>query len=115
MAPKKTAAAPAATKAAPAPKKAAAPKAAAPAPADGAKKTLSPVPMPLAAKVAKALGDEIKITQKDVKAICEAFVKVIVAETLEGQTVALPNYITFKRVLRKERKHKNPQTKEEIV
>jgi DNA-binding protein HU-beta len=117
MAPKKTAAAaPAATKAAPAPKapKAAAPKAAA-APADGAKKTLSPVPMPLAAKVAKALGDEIKITQKDVKAICEAFVKVIVADTLEGNTVALPNYITFKRVLRKERKHKNPQTKEEIV
>jgi DNA-binding protein HU-beta len=118
MAPKKTtAAAPAATKTAPAPKapKAAAPKAAAVAPVDGAKKTLSPVPMPLAAKVAKALGDEIKITQKDVKAICEAFVKVIVADTLEGNTVALPNYITFKRVLRKERKHKNPQTKEEIV
>lgn len=111
MAPKKTAAAP---KTAPAKAPKAAPAKAA-APADGTKKTLSPVPMPLAAKVAKSLGDEIKVTQKDVKAICEAFVKTIVADTLEGNTVALPNYITFKRVLRKERTHKNPQTKEAIV
>lgn len=85
---------------------------------DGAKKTLSPVPMPMAVRVAKALlesNPEIKVTQKDVKAICEAFVKTIVADTLEGNTVALPNYITFKRVLRKERTHKNPQTKEAIL
>lgn len=108
MAPKKTAnttSAPAAPKV---------PKAAAVG-TEATKKTLSPVPMPLAAKVAKSLGEDIKVSQKDVKAICEAFVKTIVADTLEGNTVALPNYITFKRVLRKQRTHKNPQTKEEIV
>lgn len=114
MAPKKT------TDNAPATKKVVtkATKAAADVPADGAKKTLSPVPMPMAVRVAKSLQEsnpEIKVTQKDVKAICEAFVKTIVADTLEGNTVALPNYITFKRVLRKERTHKNPQTKEAIL
>jgi len=115
MAPKKT------TDNAPATTKAAATKAAAPKAAvteDGAKKTLSPVPMPMAVRVAKSLlesNPEIKVTQKDVKAICEAFVKTIVSDTLEGNTVALPNYITFKRVLRKERTHKNPQTKEAIL
>lgn len=85
---------------------------------DAAKKTLSPVPMPLAIRVSKALQEsnpEIKITQKDVKTVCEAFVKTIVTDTLDGNTVALPNYLTFKRVLRKERTHKNPQTKEAIV
>lgn len=89
---------------------------------DAVKKTLSPVPMPLAAKVAKSLqedaksrGEDFKVTQKDVKAICECFVKTIISDTIEGNTVALPNYLTFKRVLRKERTHKNPQTKEAIV
>lgn len=101
---------------APVAKKPAAPKAVKAKPADGEKKTLSPVPMPLAQKVAKTLGDDVpKLTQKDVKAVCEAFVKVIVSETMLGNTVALPNYLTFKRVLRKERTHKNPQTKEAIV
>jgi nucleoid DNA-binding protein len=115
----KTAAAPKAAKAA----KADAPKkAAVAADGDAVKKTLSPVPMPLAAKVAKSLqedaksrGEDFKVTQKDVKAICECFVKTIISDTIEGNTVALPNYLTFKRVLRKERTHKNPQTKEAIV
>lgn len=80
------------------------------------KKTLSPVPMPLVKRVADTLGDEIgKVTLKDIKAICEAFVKTIVQETLQGSTVALPNFMTFKRVLRNQRTHKNPKTKEEIV
>lgn len=116
MAPKTATTKPAATpKAAPSKKAPVAKKVAAPADGD-AKKTLSPVPMPLAVKVAKSLGDEIpKLTQKDVKAVCEAFVRTIISETMEGNTVALPNYITFKRVLRKERTHKNPQTKEAIV
>jgi nucleoid DNA-binding protein len=124
MAPKTTTTAPktAAKAAAPA-KKAAAPKAAATdASGDAVKKTLSPVPMPLAAKVAKSLqedaksrGEDFKVTQKDVKAICECFVKTIISDTIDGNTVALPNYLTFKRVLRKERTHKNPQTKEAIV
>lgn len=120
MAPKKntvTAAAPAPKapaepKAPKAPKAKAAPKPKA-TPEDG-KKVLSPVPMPLAKKVAEAVQDEVKVTQKDVKAICEAFVRTIVRETMAGNTVALPNFFTLKRVLRKARTHKNPQTKEEI-
>lgn len=103
----KTAAKPAAAKKAPAPKKAPVVN------ADGTR-MLSPVPMPLAKKVSETLGDELKISQKDIKTVCEAFVKTIVNETTAGRTVALPNYFTFKPMLRKERTHKNPQTKEEI-
>lgn len=114
MAPKtatKPKAAPKATKAA----KPAAPKAAkAPVVNESGNRMLSPVPMPLAKKVSETLGDELKISQKDIKTVCEAFVKTVVNETMAGRTVALPNYFTFKPVLRKERTHKNPQTKEEI-
>lgn len=109
-APKKAAAAPAAKKA-PAPKKAPAAKSV---DAETGKKVLSPVPMPLAKKVAEAVQEEVKVSQKDVKAICEAFIRTIVKETMSGNTVALPNFFTLKRVLRKARTHKNPQTKEEI-
>ena len=82
--------------------------------AENGNRMLSPVPMPLAKKVSETLGDELKISQKDSTIVCEAFGKTVVQETMEGRTVALPNYFTFKPVLRKARTHKNPQTKEEI-
>lgn len=97
----------------PAAKKPPAPKKAPVVNADGTR-MLSPVPMPLAKKVSETLGEELKISQKDIKTVCEAFVKTVVNETMAGRTVALPNYFTFKPMLRKERTHKNPQTKEEI-
>ena len=63
-------------------------------------------------KVVKgALPDDIKVdlTRTDLKLICETFVKTIISQVMSGEKVTLTNHMTFKRTLRKERKHVNPQ------
>lgn len=79
---------------------------------------LSVVPMPLVKKVKDQLnadGANVNLKAQDLKTVLEGFVKLIVDSTSKGDAVTLPNNMTFRRVLRNERTHKNPKTKEEIT
>lgn len=79
------------------------------------KTKLSAVPMPLVKKVKEQLDGVQFKNLNELKTILETFVNVIVDTTKDGTSVTLPNYMTFKRVYRNERRHKNPKTKEEII
>lgn len=77
------------------------------------KKTKNPpsiVPLTLAKHVHDRTKGEadINVNVQDVKTICEKFIQEIVDKTMDGNAVSLPNYLTFKRVLRKQRHHSNP-------
>lgn len=79
-------------------------------------KKLSAVPMPLVKRVKEHLGGDVALkNMSELKTILESFIQVIVDSTMKGDSVTLPNYMTFKRVLRNERTHMNPKTKEKIV
>lgn len=54
-------------------------------------------------------GNVGNLTNKDVKSIAESFVKVLVDGSSSGNTVAFRNTLSFKRVLRGDRTHKNPR------
>ena len=79
------------------------------------KPKLSAVPMPLVKKVKEQLDGIHFKNLSELKTVLETFINVIVETTKDGTSVTLPNYMTFKRVYRNERRHKNPKTKEEIV
>ena len=73
-------------------------------------KKLSAVPMPLVKKLKDALGNEVSVkNMTELKTILETFIEVIVDTVAKGDSVTLPNMMTFRRVLRKTRSHMNPQ------
>lgn len=77
----------------------------------------SPVPLSLMKKVKNQIKDN-NICDKsltDIKIVCQTFVDLIIHETKIGNTISLPNHMTFKRIVRKQRKHHNPKTREEIM
>jgi len=81
-----------------------------------AEKKLSAVPMPLVKKVKEQLGSDVTLkNMSELKTILETFIEVIVDTVAKGDSVTLPNVMTFKRVLRKERTHMNPKTMDPIV
>lgn len=55
-----------------------------------------------------------KLSVKDLKLIADVFVKTLVDQIKDGSVVSFTNNMTFKRVLRKDRTHKNPKTGEEV-
>lgn len=76
------------------------------------KRVMSAVSSDFVNSVEKLLSEDLsaKLKAKDIKAVCEAFVKTLVGEVKEGKTVTFTNNVTFKRVLRGARTHKNPRT-----
>lgn len=54
------------------------------------------------------------LSTKDVKTVCEVFVKSLVSQVKTGGAVSFTNNMTFKRVTRDDRTHKNPKTGEEV-
>ena len=46
--------------------------------------------------------------------MCDAFISTLIDHVKTGKSVSLKNCITFKRVLRGDRNHKNPKTGEGI-
>lgn len=129
MAPKKTPVAEtsaAETVAAPTTKKPAAPrqkKPVAPKPqvADGVegdkKRNMSAVSNDFVASVHKQLSEDLngKLRVKDVKEMCEAFVKTLVASVIEGKNVNFTNNMSFARKVRAARVYKNLKTQESIT
>lgn len=81
-----------------------------------AEKKLGAVPMPLVKKVKEQLAGEISFkNQTELKTILETFIEVIVDTVSRGDSVTLPNVMTFKRMMRKQRTHMNPKTMDAIV
>lgn len=78
---------------------------------DGKRVVNSCVSLDLVREVKAALPDDMKVslTQPDLKAVCETFVKTIISKVLAGDKVTLTNHFTLKRSLRNERQHVNPQ------
>ena len=80
------------------------------------KRNMSAVPCEFVTAVSAALPDELnqKLKVKDVKEICETFVKTLVDKVKKGDTVSFTNHMTFKRQQRKARTYKNLKTGESI-
>lgn len=76
------------------------------------KRTVSIVSQDFADKVHKQLNSQVKdkLSNKDTKVIVESFIKTLIGDVKEGKHVSFTNMMTFKRVVRDDRVHKNPKT-----
>lgn len=116
-----SAASPAVAKKAAAPraKKPAAPKPAKPTPVDGepVKRNMSAVSNEFVSTVHKSLSEDLaaKLRVKDIKEICEAFVKTLVGNVMDGKNVNFTNNMSFARRVRAARVYKNLKTQESIT
>jgi len=72
------------------------------------------VPSSFVKQIKESLPESIKLRQKDLKVVCEVFIKTLVDQVKTGNTVSFTNNMTFKRVKRDDRMHKNPKTGEEV-
>ena len=62
------------------------------------------------------LAEKLQISQKDLKLICDTFMNAVILKVQdEGESVCFRGNFTLKRVLRKERTHRNPKTGAEII
>ncbi len=64
--------------------------------------------------VVSNMPSSTNVSAKDIKTVCEVFVKSLVSHVKTGGTVSFTNNMTFKRVTRDNRTHKNPKTGEEV-
>lgn len=55
------------------------------------------------------------LTQKQLKIVCDMFMQTVLQKVKEGDSVCFRGNMTLKRVLRKERTHKNLMTGEDLV
>ncbi len=62
----------------------------------------------------KAIAAKTGLAQKDVRAVIDAFVEVVVETLKKGEEVKITGFGTFTRSLRKARTYKNPQGGEPI-
>ena len=84
---------------------------------DGPKKrNMTAVSTDFVSSVQASLSEELsaKLKVKDVKEICEAFVKTLVEKVQAGDTVSFTNNMTFKRQVRSARTYKNLKTGDPI-
>ena len=77
---------------------------------------MTAVPSEFVSAVHQALTPELsqKLKVKDVKELCELFVKTLVDKVKNGDTVSFTNNMTFKRQQRCARTYKNLKTGEAI-
>lgn len=78
------------------------------------KRVVNAVSSDFVKQVKDGLPEGIKLSQKDLKTICEVFVRTLVQQVKAGSSVSFTNNMTFKRVVREDRTHKNPKTGEEV-
>ena len=102
-----------------APKKPVQRKKAAPPPttdAEPKKRNMSAVSTEFVNNVSAALSEDVKakLKVKEVKEICEAFVKTLVDGVREGKTINFTNHMSFARKKRAARSYKNLKTQEKI-
>ena len=74
------------------------------------------VSLKMAKEVKEVMGEyATDLSQDKIQKVCNALMKVIVDQVKSGKNVTLTNHMSFKRVLRKERVHRNPKTGEVIT
>lgn len=87
--------------------------------ADGEKKprVMSACSTEFVASVQAGLPEEIsqKLKAKEIKEICETFVRTLVSSVIEGKSVNFTNNMSFARKVRAARVYKNLKTKESIT
>jgi nucleoid DNA-binding protein len=64
----------------------------------------------LVKSVQKRMTGGVTLSQEMIKSVCDTFVKTVIHKVEKGNNITLTNHLTFKRVLRKARKHRNPKT-----
>lgn len=75
-----------------------------------------PVSMTLIKKMTAKYGDDLpEMDPKQLKIICDALIKTIVTEVMDGNNVTLMNHMSFKRVKRAARTHRIPKSTEVIT
>jgi nucleoid DNA-binding protein len=79
------------------------------------KRTCSAVPASIVKLVQASIADDIEISLKKLKFICDSLIGVIVNEVESGKSVTLTNHFTFKRAYRAERTHKVISTGESMT
>ena len=73
------------------------------------------VSLKMAKEVKEVMGDcASDLSQDKIHKVCNALIKVIVDQVKSGKNVTLTNHMSFKRVMRKERVHRNPKTGESV-
>lgn len=80
---------------------------------DKKKRVVNAVPTEFVKLLKDDMGDT-KLSSKDIKAVAESFVRILVSQIKSGSSVSFTNNMTFKRALRGDRTHKNPKTGEEV-
>lgn len=77
-----------------------------------AKRNMTAVSAEFVGRIASQLSEELaaRLKQRDVKEVCEAFVRTIVDDVKAGNTVAFTNNFSFRRKLRGARTYKNLKT-----
>ena len=64
--------------------------------------------------IPKTLLDQVKqecdLTTDQTRKVCDAFMSALVNQVKTGKSASFSNCVTFKRVLRGDRNHKNPKT-----
>ena len=80
------------------------------------KRVMSAVSADFVSKVNSSLSEDVKakLKVKDIKEICETFVKVLVDTVKEGKTVNFTNHMSFARRLRAARTYQNLKTQQKI-
>ncbi len=77
-----------------------------------AKRNMTAVSAEFVGRIASQLSEDLaaRLKQRDVKEVCEAFVRTIVDDVKAGNTVAFTNNFSFRRKLRGARTYKNLKT-----
>lgn len=80
-------------------------------------RTMSACSSEFVSSVQASLSEELssKLKVKELKEICETFVKTLVTSVLEGKNINFTNHMSFARKVRAARVYKNLKTKESIT
>ena len=79
-----------------------------------AESAIGMVPWAVVTETQGKLADKLEISPKDLKLICDTFMNAVIQRVQNDESVCFRGHMTLKRVLRKERTHRNPMTGEEI-
>lgn len=66
-------------------------------------------------QVAQKVADKMGVTKKEAMEHIDSLLTIVTESLIEGEAVSFVNFGKFERKTRKERKGRNPQTKEEMI
>lgn len=66
-------------------------------------------------QIAAQVAEKLNVTKKEASEYIDSFIDVVTEQLVLGETVNIVNFGKFEVKMRKERKGRNPHTKEEIT